>query len=325
MEQPRRIIISRTDSIGDVVLTLPMAAAIKKELPHAEVYFLGNSYTKNIIEACTFVDVFLNWDDMKNTNVAKTLSSIQATDIIHVFPHARLASEAKKAGIKNRIGTTHRLYHWYTCNTRIALSRKRSALHEAQLNLKLLQGLHIKSDYTLHEIQQMYGLAIDEKKSSNTTQKKKIILHPKSRGSAREWGLQNFRELIRMMDPALFDIYISGTKEEEAFATELTKGFDHVNNICGKMSLNEFIQFIGTCDALIACSTGPLHIASAKGIKAIGLYAPMKPIFPQRWAPIGTHSSYLVIDKDCNACKSGGSCACILQIQPKQVLDELMK
>lgn len=325
MDQPRRIIISRTDSIGDVVLTLPMAAAIKKEMPQAEVYFLGNSYTKNIIEACAHVDVFLNWDEIKNTHIAETLSAIQASDIIHVFPNRNIASAAKKANITNRVGTTHRLYHWYTCNTRIALSRKRSSLHEAQLNLKLLQGLHIKCDYSLQEIQQMYGLAIDEKKSSNTKQKKKVILHPKSRGSAREWGLQNFRDLIRMMDPAQFDIYISGTKEEESFAAELAKGFDHVNNICGKMSLNEFIQFIGTCDALIACSTGPLHIASAKGIKAIGLYAPMKPIFPQRWAPIGTHSSYLVIDKDCNACKNGGSCACILQIQPQQVLDELLK
>jgi ADP-heptose:LPS heptosyltransferase len=325
MQHKRRIIISRTDSIGDVVLTLPMAAAIKKEWPDAEVYFLGNSYTKNIIEACTFVDVFLNWDEMKNTNVAEKLSILHATDIIHVFPNAKLAQEAKKAGIKNRIGTTNRLYHWFTCNTRVALSRKRSSLHEAQLNLKLLQGLHIKCEYTLTEIKEMYGIAVEQPISSLTTQKKKVILHPKSRGSAREWGLQNFRELISLINPSEFEIYISGTKEEESFAQELCAGFDHVHNICGKLSLNEFIQFIGTCDALIACSTGPLHIAAAKGIKAIGLYAPMKPIFPQRWAPIGTHSSYLVIDKDCNACKNGGSCACILQIQPQQVLDELMK
>ena len=36
-----RIILSRTDSIGDVVLTLPMAAALKQSFPGCTVVFLG--------------------------------------------------------------------------------------------------------------------------------------------------------------------------------------------------------------------------------------------------------------------------------------------
>ena len=319
----RRIIISRTDSIGDVVLTLPMAAAIKQSLPQAEVIFIGNTYTKKMIEACRYIDTFVNWDDLKNGDAAVVLRQLDASDIVHVFPNRQLAKYAKQAGIPNRIGTTNRWFHWLSCNTRIALSRKRSSLHEAQLNLKLLQGLQIRCDYSLSEIEHMYGLAPTAKKVGS--QKRKVILHPKSKGSAREWGLDNFRKLITLINPAEFEIYVSGTKEELAFADALVKGFEHVHNLCGSMSLEEFIQFIGTCDALVACSTGPLHIASAKGIKAIGLYAPMKPIFPQRWAPVGLRSSYLVIDKACSDCRAGGACACIMQITPEEVYEELMK
>jgi ADP-heptose:LPS heptosyltransferase len=36
-----RIIISRTDSIGDVILTLPLCVWLKKQFPQTELIFLG--------------------------------------------------------------------------------------------------------------------------------------------------------------------------------------------------------------------------------------------------------------------------------------------
>jgi len=56
------ILISRTDSIGDVCLTLPICAALKQKFPSARIVFLGKSYTQAIIESCPAVDEFLNWD-----------------------------------------------------------------------------------------------------------------------------------------------------------------------------------------------------------------------------------------------------------------------
>ena len=49
MSNIQRIMIVRTDSIGDVMLTLPMAFYIKQTFPNAELFFLGKSYTKDII------------------------------------------------------------------------------------------------------------------------------------------------------------------------------------------------------------------------------------------------------------------------------------
>jgi len=319
----RKIIISRTDSIGDVVLTLPVAAALKQQIHHCEVYFLGNTYTKNIIEKCEYVDVFLNYDDLKKENGLVSLKNIEATDIIHVFPNKNIASWAKKAGIKNRVATTNRLFHWNTCNKLVLLSRKNSKLHEAQLNLKLLNGLGLHSEYSLSEIACMYGLSAMPHHKKTTSEKIRLILHPKSKGSAREWGTNNFRKFITLLNPNVYDIYVSGTKEEKPFADEICSGFTYINNICGTLSLSEFINFIAESDVLIACSTGPLHIASALGIKAIGLYAPMKPIFPQRWAPVGKNAGFLVLNKKCNDCKGGGACSCIIQLTPESVFAKM--
>jgi len=322
MNNSKTIIISRIDSIGDVILTLPMAGAIKQVLPNSKVIFIGNNYTKSVIELCVHVDVFLNAKDLiNNTNGLDLLLQQNATDIIHVFPNKKIALLAKSANIKNRIGTTNRIFHWLSCNNLIRLSRKNSSLHESQLNLKLLKGLLIKCDYNLEEIKNLYGLKLQHQSTTHVDKSKKIkvILHPKSKGSAREWGMQNFQNLIQLLDKNKYEVYVSGTIQEKFFADEICSKFNHVHNICGTMNLLQFIEFINEAEVLVACSTGPLHIASALGKIAIGLYAPMKPIFPQRWAPVGTKSYCLVIDKQCNDCKKGGECACILSLEAYKV------
>lgn len=331
MKNNKTIVISRTDSIGDVVLTLPMAGAIKASIPDCKIIFLGNDYTKSIIEASIFVDSFLNITELLDRNNGnEKLKQLEVTDFIHVFPNKKIATLAKNARIKNRIATTNRLYHWFTCNKLVKLSRKNSTLHEAQLNLKLLEPLKIKFNYSLTEIQELYGLKISSYVKNKfdsylNNNKLNLILHPKSKGSAREWGQNNFETLIEVLDKEKYNVFISGTKEEKQFADEICRNHAQVINLCGTMSLNEFITFISKCDALVACSTGPLHIASALGKLAIGLYAPMKPIFPQRWAPVGINAHYLVIDKNCSDCRKGGECACILKIEAQQVFKILEK
>src|ERR1043165_8170499 len=51
-EGVRRVLVVRSDKLGDVVLTLPMAGAIKKSQPTIAVSFLVNNYTREIAERC---------------------------------------------------------------------------------------------------------------------------------------------------------------------------------------------------------------------------------------------------------------------------------
>ena len=345
----KRIIISRTDNLGDVILTLPLAGVLKQYFPDCTIIFLGKSYTRPIIGACEFVDEFLDWNELSSIpacpagrqhpclsgrQAASSISAIialKADIILHVFPDKEIQKLAKKAKIPVRIGTSHRLYSWLYCNKLVHYSRKSSNLHEAQLNLKLLEHLGITRHYTLSEIPSFYGLTkltssqADEPTSSRAGNVFKLILHPKSKGSAREWGLENFSRLIELLPEDKFDIFITGTKQEGDQMQEfLEKHKNRVTDMTGKLTLPELLSFINAADGLVAASTGPLHIAAALGKKVIGLYAPMRPIFPQRWAPIGTHATFLVLDKKCNDCRRSGNCECIRSILPEEVAGGLM-
>src|SRR6185295_8356084 len=48
----KRIVISRTDNLGDVVLTLPLLGYLKATMPEIRIYFIGKKYTHSIIDKC---------------------------------------------------------------------------------------------------------------------------------------------------------------------------------------------------------------------------------------------------------------------------------
>lgn len=326
------IIISRTDSIGDVILTLPMAGVIKKKYPDAKISFLGRNYTQPVISLSRHISNFLNWDDIENLKSSERvnfLKNLKAEWIIHVFPNKKLCRDAKRAGIKNRVGTSHRTYHWTTCNKLVSFTRRKSDLHEAQLNCKLLSPFDITVP-DLYEIHTYYSFrrpdaGYDKIIRVLDNSRKNIVLHPKSKGSAREWGLDNFDKLIQLLPSDKFKIFISGTNSEKELMVDLIqKHKEKITDLTGKFNLDEFITFLSMTDAIVAASTGPLHITAALGKMAIGIYPPIRPMHPGRWAPLGVRTEILVKENfECNDCRKTMDCHCIREITPKQVADKL--
>ncbi|MBI4647689.1 MAG: glycosyltransferase family 9 protein [Bacteroidia bacterium] len=328
----KKIIISRVDNLGDVVLTFPLIAILKKHYAGITISFLGKSYTKDLIKTNLYIDEFLDWDIIRKLPVKEQIKIFQLTEadiIIHVFPHKKIAKIASKARIPIRIGTSHRIYNNIYCNKRVHFTRRRSDLHEIQLNIKLLEPLGIAQLFNLDEIPQYYGISKIEPLPENlsgllSSSKFNLLLHPKSKGSAREWGLENFSQLIAMLPQEKYKIFITGTIEEADLMKEFLYKFqERITDLTGKLSLSELISFINSADGIVAASTGPLHIAAALGKYALGLYAPMHPIHPGRWAPVGINSTFLVLDKECNDCRKSHDCHCIRSITPEQVFKKL--
>ncbi|MDD2725314.1 MAG: glycosyltransferase family 9 protein [Methylovulum sp.] len=306
------------------MLTLPLAAVLKQHFPTMTIGIMGTPYTKAIIESCKYVDVFIDKDDFLKQQVS--LAGEPPQCLLHVLPRPEIAKRAKELQIPWRIGTTNRWYHWPTCNKLVKLSRNRSPLHEAQLNLKLLKPFGINHDFSLPEIAEltdMSRLPVLPPHFAALLQadKFKIILHPKSRGNAREWDLDHYVTLVKLLDTNKFQIIISGTSGEKADLQPLLDQVgERVTDISGLMGLPEFISLIAECDGLVACSTGPLHIAAALQKHALGIYPPMRPIHPGRWQPIGKHAKVFVLDKNCSDCRKNKTfCPCTQAIRPEDI------
>jgi ADP-heptose:LPS heptosyltransferase len=301
IKKPKKIVISRTDSIGDVCLTLPMAGILKEKFPECKIVFLGNTYTKPIINCCTSVDEIWEWAELlkiSDKNRVDWLQQQKVDAFIHVFPRREIARWAQQAKIKYRIGTSHRLYHFLTTNCKVNFTRKNSDLHEAQLNTKLLKHFGVNKNYSLKELTayanfSKFPILKDEFKNLLNPNKKNIIFHTKSQGSALEWSIDNYINLAKELDANKYQIFFTGTEKESQFFRHLLPHQKNIIDLSGKMSLNDLIAFINHSDLLLACSTGPLHIAGLCNIKTIGLFTPRKPLHFGRWQPLGNHVSII--------------------------------
>ncbi|MEX2484959.1 MAG: glycosyltransferase family 9 protein [Brumimicrobium sp.] len=292
----KTIVISRTDSIGDVILTLPLCSWIKEQFPSSKVVFLGRNYTKPILECYEHIDRIECWNDHEKKPLEKQIKfirSLNADVFLHIFPNKQIAKAVKKVKVEYRVGTSHRLFHRFTCNIRPNFTRKNSSFHEGQLNFELLKPFGVNKLPSLEELAERISsfkpntILPEPFEKMIDFDKKNIILHPKSQGSAVEWPIEKYVDLALKLEKEGFDIYFSGTeKEGKLFRKELPKS-DHIYDISGRMNLTEFIAFIDKADALVACSTGPLHIAAALNKRAVGIYTNKRPMHPGRWAPLG--------------------------------------
>jgi ADP-heptose:LPS heptosyltransferase len=324
-----RILICRTDNIGDVVLTLPLAGYLKQLIPGVQIHMLTRAYATPVVRCSRFVDRALALEEL---DVEQLFADKAYDTVIFAFPHRELALAARRARVPQRVGSSHRLRHWLTCNRLAHFSRVRSRLHEAQLNFALLKPLGIDHVPDLAELPTLYGLhapGVPEIAALFEAAPFNLILHPKSNGNGREWPLQRYTELAAILrdDPGI-TLWVTGSRAEgELLARDAAPllASANVRNLCGRYDLRGLVALIGQADGLIASGTGPLHVAAALGRNTLGLFPPVQPIDIARWGALGTHATSLAAEQACDTCTGAQACTCMQAISAARVAEVVLQ
>jgi ADP-heptose:LPS heptosyltransferase len=323
-----RILICRTDNIGDVVLTLPLAGYLKSRFPQAQVDLLCRAYVAPAMRHCRFLDRVVAVEEAGEPEAFFAQGGYDT--VIFAYPDRRLAKAARRARVPNRVGTSHRLYHWFTCNRLAHFSRVKSALHEAQLNFALLRPLGIDYLPQLAGIPPLYGLEAPHDAAVDALLvpgQRHVILHPKSNGNGREWPLEHYTALARELATELtatpgIRLFVTGSAAEGKLVAQDAPdllALPNVSNLCGTLSLDGLLALIGACDGLVASGTGPLHLSAALGRPTLGLFPPIKPIDPARWGALGARAEVLCAPQPCAGCADPDACSCMAAITPQAV------
>jgi ADP-heptose:LPS heptosyltransferase len=307
-----------------------MCVWIKKTYPTAKIIFLGNTYTKPVIECLPQIDEIIEWAEMEKmpeNNKVELLKSKNIDVCIHVFPKREIASLVKKAKIETRVGTSHRAFHLLTCNIKLGFSRKNSDFHESQLNFELLKPFGIEELPSLEEIStwmknfKSKDVSLPENVINELAKPtKKVIFHTKSQGSAMEWPIEKYAIVANDLLERGFSVIFTGTEKDGIYIRTFIPQHENCIDTTGKLTLDQLISLISKCDALVACSTGPLHLAGVLGLQTIGLYSPKRPIHPGRWKAVGENVQIIVNDVNKEGSKIKPSMNSIEQIESARVI-----
>ncbi len=309
MKKKNKILIVRTDRIGDVVLTLPLAKIIKGHYTDSEVHFLVRDYTKPLVELNKFIDKVYTIDELSFLQILKLLSREEYTTIIHVYPVSKLVLASFFAGIKSRIGTGYRLYS-FLLNKKIFEHRKTGSRHELEYNVQLLKEIGIDFNPGVNNVDFSIQPRLEDVKTIDKILSKKginnnlpiIIIHPGSGGSAIDLPLERFIELITKLAQSLkFNIILTGSKSEKDICEKLVVD-KRVLNLSGSLTLTELIALINRAEMLVANSTGPIHLAAALKKQVIGFYPKFNECSPKRWGPYTDKKSIFQPEMGCINC-----------------------
>lgn len=323
------ILICRTDNIGDVVLTLPMARRLRELNPDARISMLCRSYAADVVRLSRNVDDVIALEDISDDPV-DYMRQAGIDTVILAQPHQMLAKAAFRAGVRHRIGNSRqKLYLMLFCNRHVRFSKRDTDHHEAQINFEFLRPYGARDIPRCDEIAgyQHFSLPRDPELAHLLAGEQfNLIFHPYSNGHGREWPLGNYTELARLLGRAgNVRIWLTGSAEEGQRLREQGSELlaqPYVHNVCGRFSLQQLAIFIDMADGLVASGTGPLHLSGALGQRTLGLFPPTRPMHPGRWAALGKRCTNLCgSNTDCPDCASQQqrTCRCMDTITPRQV------
>ncbi len=313
----KRILLSRTDAIGDLILTLPVARSIKEAYPDYHITMLVSEYTEQLLEGEEYIDGVMTIPGRELGNyveVQEVSHLLRAGDfdaVVFFYPRFSLALAARMARISRRVGTGYRSYS-LLLNERVKLHRKHSGKHELDLNYDLVEsafpGLP-RHEPQLAVLEQeicsaqallgKHGVDLDEPY---------VIVHPFSRGSAPNWRLENYVSLAQGLAASSVTVLITGSQQERrqlgSFFTDSPRS---VVNVAGETDLRQLKGLIKSAAMVVTSSTGPIHIATAVETFAVGIYPPVAALSPVRWGPRGGANKLFVPEVTLNEGHTGSS------------------
>ena len=313
MTEPKNILIVRTDRIGDVVLSLPLAGLIKKHYPACNVTFLLRNYTKELTDDHPYIDeVIIIKENNGKIPVSSNVNQLKKKSFdscIVVYPTLITALIVYLSRIKIRVGSGYRWYS-FLFNRRVYEHRKYAGKHELEFNVSLLKVFGINDSVTPNNVK--FDIKINpstlesvKKKLGNygiDLTKKVIIAHPGSGGSAVDLSLEKFAEIVCSLNNLeKASVVVTGSENEKEICG-IVSGDSNVVNLAGKLNLSELTALISCCRVFISNSTGPIHIAAALGIFTIGFYPKILACSAKRWGPYTTKKAVFLPEIECENC-----------------------
>jgi len=345
MQPIRRLLICRSDRIGDVILTLPLFAAARRAFPGVHISALVSPLTAPLLESHPDVDDVIIDDDKADENgprafmhLVEQLRRGSFDTALMPFCNWRIAMAAAGARIPRRVANGLRLYRPFI-NRPVFLHRSHPPMHEADFALAFLTPLGIKPDKAepprIHLTDDEIMWAADFLAEKGIPHASSAIgLHPGSSGSAYNVSPDRWVRYAGLAADQLEcnHILVTGTPSELPLAERIMPALgSRAVNATGQLSLRQLCAVQSHLSLVLAPSTGPLHTAAAGGTPVLGFYPPRLSMSQAKWRPLGDRVRILTPRAEtCTKCKPE-DCPwfpCMDQFTDSQViavLDELLR
>lgn len=335
-----KILIIRTDRIGDVILNTPVFKALRDNFPKAHITVMIQPYVKEIIEGNPSIDEIITYD--KNFSEAGWLPTLRFINYLRqkkfdlsvtLNPSKRSNIVTFLAGIKYRVGYDHKcaflLTHRMIDNKWLGLK------HEVDYNLDLVRflGLTVKDKDLYMPVSKEDYEYVDNilREAGVTKQDILITIHPSASDHTKIWSVERYARLIdKLIGDFKFKVALVSAKEDAELINKLVAlTSNKPMNFCGRTTLRQLAALCKRSQAFISNDSGPVHIAAAVKAPTIVIFGrTLVGVGPKRWGPYGEGHIVLQKDAGCRACNPQNcpdNFKCLAAVTVEDVMEAVKK
>ena len=311
-----RILINRTDAIGDTLLTLPMAWAFKEQDPEGTVVFISSPVTAPLLEGHPSVEsvwILSPKDSLPKSflDLRKKMASFRPDAYFHCGGSFLPTLVAFSLGVPFRGGVKSRWPSFFLLNKGLRQQRTEAGRHESAYNLELLAPLGIPVEGTggkapgptAYLSEKEKGVFLKEFKDDLRREgldgtRPMIFIHPGMTGHSLNWPPSHYAHLVQRIEeghPNTFLFVISHTPGDSAYITPLREEMERIIYPGpsalfyfdgARRGLRHYMAVLSEASLLVAPSTGNTHMANALRIPQVAIYSPLKAQSHLRWGPL---------------------------------------
>ena len=325
-----RLLVTRLRHVGDVILTLPLVAALRRAFPAAEIHYLAESGPLEVLGAQPEIDAL--W--VSSRGAAATLAlgfrlrAQRYAAALDLFSNPRSALLVRLSGAPLRVGEARRgRRRLYNAPRRLVPGRSALEQHLDALRSLGLEPpppsrpvLHLRSDELASGRERWRNLETH----TTTPHGPRILLHLGASQPTKEWPLQHAAELARGLAACGARVVLGTAPLRPGPGRELAAELGNALPVLPPLPLREHCGVLAAADAVVSVDGAALHAAVALGTPTLALFGPTD---PRVWFPYEAFGPFRVLHAglDCSRCDRARcpTRACMSALHAAQALAEV--
>lgn len=294
--QPKKILIVRFSSIGDIILTSPVIRCLKMQIPEVCIHYVTKAAFKETLSSNPYLNKLHSFqNDVRE--IYKELKEEKFDLIIDLHKNIR------SARLKTYLRTKSFSFDKINVQKFLAVRFKmRSALpdkHIVQRYMETIAALGVIDDNKGLD----YFVSINDFVDVKTLYLKNAVTNYSVivlGGSyfTKQIPLNKLKEFCSLINTP---IILLGGSMEKGISEELKKYFPHIINLCGALTLNQSASVIKQCNLVITSDTGLMHMAAAFNKRTISVWGNTVPEFGM--SPYKPHPDNQILEVEGLSCR----------------------
>lgn len=335
-DTPRRILIIKPSSLGDIVHALPVLAALRRRFPAAHIAWMVNTQFAPLLDGIAELDEIIPFDRRGYGRMHRSrgmfvgfwrfalgLRRRRFDLVVDLQGLFRSGFLAWFSGARRRVGfagTREMASGFYTQRVNCPAD----VTHAVDRNRRVaaaVVGTAVAAEFPLsvRVEEQTRARALVAEVAGRRVERFVAVI-PGARWETKQWPAEKFAAVIDLLHarggpPAV----LLGSPDEAATVERVSAATEAPTvNLVGRTTLRELAAVL-SCSAAVVCNdSGPMHIAAALDVPTVALFGPTD---PARCGPYSPAARVVRTGVACSPCYISRLAACPYELRCLRELD----